>query len=176
MLTGSQKFCKYHTRKWMDVFLYHRNWHCSPFLSDTLPLKQNTLFWILLYTFPEGQRLLALSHHPHLNYSLSLVPDPSARAFWSISLRNSVVISLLTLSLLPPAATHHRVCFRPGNYPSQSGNVCRWFVWRIVCKYDSAHCWKRLMLKNVGGVVLKQLFHLAFTFYIIFFYFTDKYF
>lgn len=74
-----------------------------------------------------------------LNYSL--MPEPPARAFWSISL--GAVMSLLMLLLFPPAATNHSARFRPWKWSIIYRQCMQTVGRRVVCKYDAANCRKR---------------------------------
>ncbi len=145
-----------------------RKWYFYFSRPDTSPLKQNTLYGILLYIFPEGKtKLQALSHHPHLNYSLNLDPDPPAQAFRSICFANSAPDQ--PAHTLPPSTSSNQ---SPCLLSTWKLSITIWkcmqmVVRRIAGKYDSAHCWKGLMRKNAVGVALKQLSNYSIFFFLV---------
>lgn len=94
-------------------------------LFDASPLEQNHVIVLFFSSSLYYLSTHMLSHHSHLNYSLNWELDAPAWALWSMSVRNSAVIRLLTLPLpfRRPAVTNHTVCMSPKNDPSQCDSV-----------------------------------------------------
>lgn len=127
---------------WNSEHVSHKSDHSSLVNPDTSRRIQ-------LYTFPKQlARTLMLSHHPHLNYSLNFKQEAA---------RSNFLINA------PGCHNEPAHTFTPSAGSNQSPSLlstwklsitiwqCMQMVGRkIVCKYDSAYCWERLMLKNVA--------------------------